>query len=223
MTNNQSQGGSQPTRPRKKGRASNGSKPHRPRQASLPPKIPVTPSSGDDTTKAPPDVFKRPWYRRLLVPWGNGRARNSAITAAWIGVIGTTTPVLVPYMADGIDWLTATPGRTSYSTPVVTIVHARKSGIKAYAGPGSKGYGRPVRILHNGEIAQVECVLPAGEPVFDPGSGRPAGAVAVWDKLADGSWISDIYTNLPGKRTDGQAPRNVRQCTEADIHTPEAP
>ncbi|WP_433136327.1 hypothetical protein ACQPZ8_29370 [Actinomadura nitritigenes] len=51
-----------------------------------------------------------------------------------------------------------------------------------------------------GDTVEVVCQIRDGEPVVDPGEGRPDYAVPVWDELSNGIWIPDLYTSLPGKR-----------------------
>jgi hypothetical protein len=63
-------------------------------------------------------------------------------------------------------------------------------GLKKRAGPGFSSYAQ-VGIVYDGRQIDVVCQT-TGEAV----AGRRATS-AIWDKLTDGSYVSDYYTDTP--------------------------
>lgn len=141
------------------------------------------------------------------------RKRNVGVTTAWITTFGTVSAAAVTV---GPSIYASIRGSGQPSSPrVATIVHTRgEKGIHSWSFPFT-GQGSVRRRLYTeGQVVEIVCQIRDGQGVNDPGDGRPVYTVAVWDKLADGTWIPDLYTNLPNKRQSENQLSKVPICSD---------
>ncbi|NEA24582.1 hypothetical protein [Actinomadura bangladeshensis] len=97
---------------------------------------------------------------------------------------------------------------------VTSILHAPGGETYAYEYPSlSSKRAEPRGIYRENETVEVVCQLRDGEPVSNPGDGRPNYAVSAWDQLANGSWLPDIYTSLGHKRGP-KPPPGIELCQD---------
>ena len=87
---------------------------------------------------------------------------------------------------------TSTPVGAIAPTPAV-VANTTNLGVMTYTGP-SRGERAP-GTLPEGTRILVVCQVGDGEPLTDRVGGRVL-TWPVWDKLDDGRWVPDIYTNL---------------------------
>jgi hypothetical protein len=85
---------------------------------------------------------------------------------------------------------TPPPAPTFYAYHVVGTCGEGACGLKKRAGPGYSGYAQ-VGIVYDGNEIDIVCQT-TGEAV----AGRRATS-AIWDRLTDGSYVSDYYTDTP--------------------------
>jgi uncharacterized protein YraI len=108
--------------------------------------------------------------------------------------VGTTS--VWDKLADGsyvTDYYVSTPSGTGYSPPLprcgypyqVTAV----GGINERTGPGASY--QAAGTLPNGSLAWVTCQK----------TGTAVGTTRIWDKLADGRWVTDNYVATPSNTT----------------------
>lgn len=177
-----------------------------------PPDLPP-PAAGSHGTPDPGDGPKRrgTWLRYLWFRHGDGR-HNTAIAVAYIGAAGVISAGLIPMTTAAVS---ATFGeRTVPSRRVASILHAPAGETYAYQHPSlASKHAKPRGIYREGDTIEVLCQIRDGEPVSNPGDGRPNYAVSAWDQLANGSWIPDIYTSLGYKRGP-KPPPGIELCPE---------
>ncbi|WP_018653441.1 hypothetical protein [Actinomadura flavalba] len=164
--------------------------------------------------------------RRLFVfRRGAGLRANARVAVDWIGLLTalatllsaliTLAPLIAPLiMLSGTR--KASPGNRAPMTVTITNT-ARSEGhrVKAYRQParGTLFTERPYYI--NGDTVVLTCQIRDGEPVTHPGEGRTQRTVDAWNRLGNGSWISDVYTDLPGKTGD-EPPPGLRLCDRSE-------
>ncbi|TCC21688.1 glycoside hydrolase domain-containing protein [Kribbella speibonae] len=116
--------------------------------------------------------------------------------------IGTTT--VWNRLIDGTyvtDYYVRTPNKTGYSAPIPGCSFPYQTTINNLSrrhGPGTAytAYPSPLPI---GSLAWISCQR----------AGSTVGTTAVWDRLTDGSWVTDYYVATPSKTT--YSPPN-RRC-----------
>jgi hypothetical protein len=116
--------------------------------------------------------------------------------------IGTTT--VWDRLIDGTyvtDYYVRTPNKTGYSAPIPGCTFPYQTTINNLTrrhGPGTaySAYPNPLPI---GSLAWISCQR----------AGSKVGTTAVWDRLTDGSWVTDYYVATPSKTT--YSPPN-RRC-----------
>jgi uncharacterized protein YraI len=108
--------------------------------------------------------------------------------------VGTTS--VWDKLTDGTyvtDYYVSTPSNTGYSAPLQRCRYpyqVRSSGgLNKRSGPGTS-YS-VVGTLPNGALAWIVCQR----------AGTKVGTTSVWDKLDDGSWVSDYYVATPSNTT----------------------
>jgi uncharacterized protein YraI len=91
------------------------------------------------------------------------------------------------------DYYVGTPSNTGYSAPLQRCRYpyqvSSPGGLNKRSGPGTS-YGL-VGTLPNGALAWVVCQK----------AGTKVGTTSVWDKLDDGTWVSDYYVATPSNTT----------------------
>lgn len=98
------------------------------------------------------------------------------------------------------DYYLSTPSKTTYSPPLPRCTYPYQttpSILNRRAGPGSSYALRGT--LPEGSLAWVAC----------QSSGSWVGTTAVWDRLPDGSWVSDYYVATPSSTTYSPP---IRRC-----------
>ncbi len=114
---------------------------------------------------------------------------------------GTTT--VWDKLTDGTyvtDYYVSTPSNTGYSAPLPRCSYPYQvtaaGGVRERTGPGASY--RSTGLLPGGALAWVRCQQ----------RGSRTGTTRIWDKLADGRWVTDYYVASPSKTTYSQpAPR----------------
>jgi uncharacterized protein YraI len=115
--------------------------------------------------------------------------------------VGTTS--VWDKLTDGTyvtDYYVSTPSKRGYSSPIPRCTYPYQvtaaGGLNERTGPGVS-YPAKKR-LPNGALAWLTCQK----------AGSKVGATRVWDKLADGRWVTDAYVATPSKTTFSKpAPR----------------
>jgi hypothetical protein len=116
--------------------------------------------------------------------------------------IGTST--VWNRLVDGtyvIDYYVRTPGTTGYSPPIPGCslpYQTTVGGLTRRHGPGT-AYSAYPGTLPIGSLAWITCQR----------AGSRVGTTAVWDRLSDGSWVTDYYIASPSNTT--YSPPN-RRC-----------
>ncbi|WP_433160605.1 glycoside hydrolase domain-containing protein [Kribbella sp. CA-247076] len=116
--------------------------------------------------------------------------------------IGTTT--VWNKLVDGTyvtDYYVRTPNKPGYSAPIPGCSNAYQTIVDNLArrrGPGTS-YAAYPGLLPIGSLAWVTCQR----------AGSKVGTTAVWDRLSDGSWVTDYYVATTSKTTY-TAP--IRRC-----------
>ncbi|WP_350274284.1 glycoside hydrolase domain-containing protein [Kribbella sp. HUAS MG21] len=116
--------------------------------------------------------------------------------------IGTTT--VWNRLIDGTyvtDYYVRTPNKTGYSAPIPGCSFPYQTTVNNLTrrqGPGTSyaAYPSPLPI---GSLAWITCQR----------AGSKVGTTSVWDRLSDGSWVTDYYVATPSKTT--YSPPN-RRC-----------
>lgn len=108
--------------------------------------------------------------------------------------VGTTT--VWDKLTDGsyvTDYYVSTPSKPGYSAPLQPCRYpyqvSSPDGLNKRSGPGSSY--RIVGKLPNGALAWVVAQK----------AGTKVGTTSVWDKLEDGTWVTDYYVATPSKTT----------------------
>jgi uncharacterized protein YraI len=116
--------------------------------------------------------------------------------------IGTTT--VWNKLIDGTyitDYYTRTPTKPGYSAPLPGCAFPYQTTINSLSrrhGPGT-AYTTYPSALPAGSLAWITCQQ----------AGTKVGTTSVWDRLSDGSWVTDYYVATPSKTTYS-AP--IRRC-----------
>jgi hypothetical protein len=116
--------------------------------------------------------------------------------------IGTTT--VWNKLIDGTyvtDYYVRTPNKTGYSAPIPGCSYPFQTTINNLTrrhGPGT-AYAAYPSTLPIGSLAWITCQAP----------GSKVGTTSVWDRLSDGSWVTDYYV-ATGSKTTYTAP--IRRC-----------
>ncbi|MGW7684407.1 glycoside hydrolase domain-containing protein [Kribbella sp. NPDC054772] len=116
--------------------------------------------------------------------------------------IGTTT--VWNKLIDGTyiaDYYTRTPSKPGYSAPIPGCSFPFQTtidGLSRRHGPGTS-YAKYPGTLPVGSLAWISCQQ----------AGSRVGTTAVWDRLSDGSWVTDYYVATASKTTY-TAP--IRRC-----------
>jgi hypothetical protein len=138
-------------------------------------------------TKAIPDQNNASWgtVNVIAVALETSGAQTSARDVHRVGV---SNPVAPP--ASTPPPPTPPPAPTSYAHHVVGTCAEGSCGLKKRAGPGYSSYAQ-VGIVYDGQQIDIVCQT-VGQAV----AGRNATST-IWDKLTDGSYVSDYYTDTP--------------------------
>ncbi|MFG1911510.1 glycoside hydrolase domain-containing protein [Kribbella sp. NPDC048928] len=116
--------------------------------------------------------------------------------------LGTTT--VWNRLADGTyvtDYYVRTPNKTGYSAPIPGCslpYQTTVNNLTRRHGPGT-AYAAYAGLLPIGSLAWITCQR----------VGTKVGTTAVWDRLSDGTWVTDYYVATPSKTT--YSPPN-RRC-----------
>lgn len=98
------------------------------------------------------------------------------------------------------DYYLSTPSRTTFSKPLPKCTYPYQStapSLNRRAGPGPSYALRGT--LPEGSLAWVSC----------QSRGSRVSSTAVWDRLSDGSWVSDYYVSSPSSTTYSSP---IRRC-----------
>ncbi|QXJ23270.1 hypothetical protein AGRA3207_004405 [Actinomadura graeca] len=191
------------------------------RRSAPQPSAPLAHSSGLETTDEAPrperehDHAAQPgFWRRFLWFRPNARIHNTAIFVAWIGFAGTVGAPMATIAVPALWSQIAGGGEDKGMSQVASIVNTPGGRTYAYRQPSlSSEHDDRRPVYREGDTIEVICQLRDGEAVTMPGDNRPLYAVTVWDKLANGSWVPDIFTSLDLKRGP-QPPRGLPVCPE---------
>lgn len=133
-----------------------------------------------------------PWYPYPVVKTYQPGTAVPVVCQARGAPFGTTS--VWDRLTDGTfltDYRVSTPSKTTYSTGLPRCTYpyqvTASSGVTKHTGPGS-GYPS-AGVLPGGALGWVTCQQ----------AGSLVGSTRVWDKLRDGSWVSDNYLATPGK------------------------
>lgn len=161
-----------------------------------------------------------PGVRRLLTEHlgaviGGAATVLAAIAAALIGLLasgsGGSPPPDRP-LAQAPD-PTGGPAGDATGGPGVEakVVNSGRSGVLLYGGPSTERRYRGDGRL-DGDVIRVVCQERAGQPVsdVDPAPGQPK-TWPVWNKLDNGRWIPDLWTDLP-KQPGATPPYGLPTC-----------
>lgn len=208
------------------------SKPPEPPESSSPPGPSVQATPGQDAHAGPaptkePETWdtaetrRGAWLRYLWFRPGHG-PHNTVIAAAYITAGAAITVALVPVATSAVGSVFGERGGGAPSRRVASIVHTPRE-TYAYEYPSlSSKRAKPRGIYKEGDTIEVVCQIRDGEPVSDPGDGRPNYAVSAWDRLANGSWVPDIYTSLGHKR-GAKPPPGIELCPDPPSEPAPAP
>jgi uncharacterized protein YraI len=131
-------------------------------------------------------------------------APGSALTIACQAAgTKTVTTSVWDKLTDGTyatDYYISTPSKTGYSAPIPRCTYPYQvtaaGGLNERTGPGVSYPAK--RTLPSGALAWLTCQR----------AGSKVGTTRVWDKLADGRWVTDYYVATPSKTTySAPAPR----------------
>ncbi|MGH9930060.1 MAG: hypothetical protein ACREA9_12675 [Pyrinomonadaceae bacterium] len=143
---------------------------------------------------------------------GNGEILNrrrtivvGAILAAGV-VIATIVTALISQRPLAVearpDSAQIPPPTLAAPAPFVrqaTVRYTEGKGLNTFLGPGNiYPRGNPSNFVEN-QVIPVVCQERKGQSVHDPlgDSNRYAQPWPVWNKLSNGLWVSDLYTDLP--------------------------
>jgi hypothetical protein len=111
------------------------------------------------------------------------------------------------------------PSSNAAQTPpppvrLATVQHTEGKGLKTYFGPGNTyPEGRNPPSYPEGDVIAVVCQERNGQEIYDP-EGDPSRYQKpwpVWNKLSNGLWVSDLYTDLP-KVPGDTPPDGIPRC-----------
>ncbi|MCY9785710.1 hypothetical protein KIK06_17630 [Nocardiopsis sp. EMB25] len=95
------------------------------------------------------------------------------------------------------------PGR---ETVLATVVYTEGLGLNAFCGPANSYPRAQPSNYPESETLTIVCQVRDGQSVDDTDDvpGRYTGAWAVWNKLSNGAWVSDLYVDTP--KVEGDTP-----------------
>jgi len=162
---------------------------------------------------------------------GKSRSRlvDAGVIAAIIGAVSALAVAVVekwPMKDSPPPASTASPGNVQSPGPVSTlparppadartavVSYTENKGLSTFVGPGDTfGRGSPAN-LPEGTVIAVVCQERHGPIVYDPtgDNRRYRYRWPVWDRLTNGLWVSDLYTDLP-KNPGDTPPDGVSRC-----------
>lgn len=170
---------------------------------------PTKPTSAQEAS-GPPETDRTIPRRRDLTParatlLAGYVAAGAAVLAAVIGAIATYASNDEPSASS----VTAAPKPPGLAAPSsgwrVRVINTDGPGVFKFEQPtnrSGKRYGPG-----EGELVDVQCQVRDGQPLSDPtpAPGQPSNW-PVWNKLSDGLFIPDLYTDLP--KDPGPTPPN---------------
>jgi Domain of unknown function (DUF1906) len=136
----------------------------------------------------------------------NGPTTSAAIVRTYapgsgVPVVCQTTGVRVGTtsvwnkLSDGAyvsDYYVSTPSKTTYSAPLPRCAYPFQVNIPTLNKRSGPGRGYPITsTLRGGALGWVSCQR----------SGTTVGTTSVWDRLDDGTYVSDYYLATPSKTT----------------------
>lgn len=95
---------------------------------------------------------------------------------------------------------------SSGTARATTVSHTEGKGLYTHTQPRTDSSRGSPEHLPEGAVIYVECQERNGDSLSDPEGdpSRYSKPWPVWNRLTNGSWISDLYTDLPKK--PGEAP-----------------
>ena len=140
-----------------------------------------------------PTTQRRPAHRRLR---------------ALVGIAAAVLLFAAGVLAGRWSAFPATPA-TLPSTTDATVANTAGLGVSTYAGPNRKS-GK-VAALSEGATIRVVCQDGAGERLTDVVDGEQL-TWPVWNRLDDGTWVPDLYTNLSKAYAPGPGRTALMSC-----------
>jgi hypothetical protein len=97
---------------------------------------------------------------------------------------------------------------------LAVVRHTEGVGLKTFVGPANTyPEGNDPPFYTEGDVIAVVCQERNGQPIHDPRGdpNRYKKPWPVWDKLSNGLWVSDLYTDLP-KVPGDMPPDGIPRC-----------
>ncbi|MEO3743471.1 hypothetical protein [Plantactinospora sp. B5E13] len=150
----------------------------------------------------------------------------AAVVGGLLAILGTIVTNGLPGGADAPSDADRTVGAAPPAGPEVvvtgnaspahaavvtaTVVNTGGDGVYTYAGPNTRSRYRDGYL--DNDLVRVVCQERNGQLVadVDPAPGQPA-RWPVWNRLEDGRWIPDLWTNLP-KEPGPDPPHGLPTC-----------
>ncbi|MGH3900383.1 MAG: hypothetical protein ACRDTA_19495 [Pseudonocardiaceae bacterium] len=168
---------------------------------------------GQDLNKSLQSIEMPVEARRRL----SRRTIGAIVGAATIGVVATALAWLQAAVEisgqEGVQISQPTVAAPAPFVRQATVRYTEGKGLNTFLGPGNTyPRGNPLNFAENQVIAVV-CQDRNGQSVHDP-TGDPnryAEPWSVWNKLSNGLWVSDLYTDLP-KVPGDTPPDKIPRC-----------
>jgi len=145
---------------------------------------------GEDAT--PADGFAASWDTTSIPNQGGPGGATVVVSAIVLGLDGTPTGAESTVTVAVANSRSA-GGRTFYPYYVVGTCTEEECGLPARFGPGPKYPATGEK--HDGDEVDILC-----QAVGEAFTSHLGGSSSIWDRLTDGSWVSDYYVDTPERR-----------------------
>ncbi|MFK3979935.1 hypothetical protein ACI2K4_06070 [Micromonospora sp. NPDC050397] len=153
---------------------------------------PQPPTATEPASEPQPTGVGQPRRRRALsaATAAGALVSTAAVVFFWQWPRSQGEPSTAPTTLSARTW----PAKVANTWSATQTEWKGFRGSSVYGDPYETGRGSKVGAYEEGRAIQVACQERAGRPITDPNRDLTS---PVWNRLVEGVWIPDLYTDLP--------------------------